>query len=288
MRRHILTIVLLLFGSAGAALSETVELPDGRSYVIDLPPRATGAPMILALHGGGGNPAQFRRSSGLSGPATRQGFAVIYPAGTTRGRLNLLTWYGAYCCGHAARSNSDDIAFLDAVVADAAARFSLDRQAVCVTGMSNGSIMAETYAAARPDRVKAAAGVAGTMDVAGVKVTGPVPLLIIHGTADTHVPYQGGIGPEGLTETDFSSVSDVAEACAAAETRTLRIKRYALFPGLEGERVLAEDRVTASGHLVLRVLTVEGGGHEWPGARRFGRQRFDANSEIVAFFSQHR
>lgn len=186
MFRLVLLLCLIL---APAAWAETVRL-DGRSYRIDLPARPEGAPVIVALHGGGGGAEQFARASGLSRPANRQGYAVIYPEGTGR----LATWNGGYCCGMAQRRGVDDAAFLDAVIADAAARFGLDAARLYLTGMSNGSIMAETYAALRPGRVRAVAGVAGTMDTGRFAPVAPVPLLHIHGTADEMVPFAGGPG----------------------------------------------------------------------------------------------
>jgi polyhydroxybutyrate depolymerase len=46
------------------------------------------------------------------------------------------------------------------------------------------------------------------------------------------------------------------------------------------------------GTVVLRLITVEGGGHHWPGDRKArldeGKTReIDANSEILRFFALH-
>ena len=106
-----LLIVLILLVSPAAAETQKVSLGD-RFYLIDLPGTLRGAPMILALHGGGGNPEQFATASGLGPVATRAGYAVIFPAGTGRRGDRLLTWNGGYCCAYAARSGVDDIAFL--------------------------------------------------------------------------------------------------------------------------------------------------------------------------------
>ncbi len=204
-------ILTALMAWPARAEMQRVDLGE-RFYLIDLPDQPQGAPLILALHGGGGTPAQFARSSGLGAGATAQGFAVVFPSGSGRGGERLLTWNGGYCCGYAARQGVDDVAFLKEVIDDAAARFGLDGGRVFLTGMSNGAILAETFAARQPDRVAAVAGVAGTMDTATTRPRGAVPLLVIHGTADAMVPYGGGRGEDSLTQTGFASVDSVVAA----------------------------------------------------------------------------
>lgn len=284
--RLILAFVLLC--APVAALAERVELA-GRSYRIDLPAQAAGAPILLALHGGGGNPDQFARASGLARAAQAAGYAVVLPAGSGRGRM--LTWNAGYCCAQAAQAGVDDLAFLDAVVADARARFGLDAERLFVTGMSNGSMMAETYAALRPGAVTAVAGVAGTPDVAHLHPAAPVPLLHIHGTADDHVPYRGGVGPSGLTDTDFAAVDAVIAAFRAPHDAALIRSQRVIDPAPDGMRVIEADWRRGN-RSVLRLLTVEGGGHDWPGGaranRRGGTRDISANAEILRFFDDWR
>jgi polyhydroxybutyrate depolymerase len=75
--------VLIAFVLAQPLAAETVRLGD-RWYDIELPPNARGAPLILALHGGGGDPDQFASASGFARAATRAGYAVAFPAGSGR------------------------------------------------------------------------------------------------------------------------------------------------------------------------------------------------------------
>ncbi|WP_434621649.1 alpha/beta hydrolase family esterase [Tabrizicola sp. M-4] len=278
-----LVLALILFALPVGA--ETIRLGD-RSYRIDLPARAAGAPVILALHGGGGSADQFARSSGLSRPANAQGYAVIYPEGTGRAG----TWNGGYCCGSAQRNRVDDMAFLDAVIADAVARFRLNPARVYLTGMSNGSIMAETYAALRPGKVRAVAGVAGTMDARRLRPKGKVPLLHIHGTADEMVPYAGGRGATSLTRTDFASVAAVEAAFLAPYPMLARTERV-IDRAADGMRVIERNYANGRGVTQVRILTVEGGGHAWPGSRRAPRQGgtrdITANAEVLRFFAEH-
>jgi polyhydroxybutyrate depolymerase len=189
MRRLALLIAVLAHASPSTA--EPVRLGD-RWYEIELPANPRGASLILALHGGGGDPDQFAGSTGLATAATRAGYAIAFPAGSGRRENRLLTWNGGYCCGLAARNGVDDTGFLKQVIADAANRFGVDGRDVYLTGMSNGAIMAETFTAQNPDLVRVVAGVSGTMDTRSTRVLGMVPALIIHGTADAMVPYREG------------------------------------------------------------------------------------------------
>ena len=268
--------------------AKTVQLGD-RYYEVFLPANPQGAPLILALHGGGGNPDQFATASGFGDAATRAGYAVILPAGSGRRGDTLLTWNGGYCCGYAARRNVDDLGFLETVIADAADRFGVDGDKVYLTGMSNGSIMAETFAAKNPDRVRAVAGVSGTMDTSKTAVAGKVPALIIHGTADEMVPYDGGKGDSSLTRTDFASVASVVDAFLSPWGDDLTTTSSTINQREDGTSVVVTEAATG-GAVVLRLMTVEGGGHHWPGGTKArlkeGKtQEIDANTEILKFFA---
>ena len=277
-----LALLVLLALPAGA---ETIRLGE-RSYRIDLPAKPQDAPLILALHGGGGSADQFARSSGLSPPANRLGYAVIYPQGMGR----VATWNGGYCCGVAQRRGVDDIAFLDAVIRDAAARFGLDPARLYLTGMSNGAILAETYAVIRPAHVRAVAGVAGTLDTARFRPAAPIPLLHIHGTRDSMVPFLGGTGDRSLTRSEFASVPSV-EVAFLRPHPPLALSERIINHAADGMRVSERNHSDSAGRVQIRLLTVEGGGHAWPGSRRAARHGgtldIDATREVLRFFAEH-
>ena len=286
MRKLALLIAVLVFPLSAAA--ETIRLGD-RWYEIALPAKAKNAPLILALHGGGGDPEQFASASGFARAANRAGFAVVFPAGSGRRGERLLTWNGGYCCGYAARLGVDDLGFLKAVISDAAERYGVDGTGVYLTGMSNGSIMAETFAAQNPGLVRAVAGVSGTMDTGQTRVLGKVPALIIHGTADANVPYEGGQGTSSLTRTEFASVASVVKAFLAPWAGVQTDPSRTIDRKDDGTSVIVTD-YRKGGRVVLRLMTVEGGGHHWPGGRKArmaeGKtQEIDANTEILRFFA---
>jgi polyhydroxybutyrate depolymerase len=287
---HAAVLMLVLLLAPMAALAQElreVRMTDGRSYLIALPPGVARAPLILALHGGGGSPAQFARSSGLTAPALAAGFAVAYPAGTSRRGGPLLVWNAFYCCGHAPGSGVDDVAFIDRVRADASAQFGLSEQ-VFVTGMSNGAMLAQTWAATRgPAQVAGVASVAGVMDLSRVRVAGPVPMLHIHGTVDDMAPYAGGQGDSALTQTHHSGAEAGVAAFRAAWER-LSERQALIDPVADGTRVVRRDWMRGT-RPAVSLLTVEGGGHVWPGGRRArgqgATQDIDAARVVVDFFS---
>lgn len=286
MRKIALLIALLLSQPLAA---KTVRLGD-RWYMIELPANPQGAPLILALHGGGGDPDQFASASGLARAATRAGYAVAFPAGSGRRDDRLLTWNGGYCCGSAARQGVDDMGFLKRVIRDAADRFGVDGSAVYLTGMSNGSILSETFAAENPGLVRAVAGVSGTMDTRRTRVEGQVPALLIHGTADSMVPYEGGQGDTSLTRTNFASVASVVDAFLAPWGGVTATSRR-IDARDDGTAVIVTDYQKGR-RTVLRLMTIEDGAHHWPGGRKArlseGKTReIDANTEILRFFALH-
>ena len=97
------------------------ELQSGgrsRSYLVHVPPQAASAtlPVVVSLHGGGGNAEQHRRSTGMDAAADRDGYIAVYPNGSGRLRERLLTWNAGHCCGYAQAEGVDDVGFIVLVV----------------------------------------------------------------------------------------------------------------------------------------------------------------------------
>jgi polyhydroxybutyrate depolymerase len=287
---RLITLFLATLFFCLPATADTVKLGN-RQYEIVLPSNPIGAPLILALHGGGGNPDQFALATGFGRAAVAKGYAVAFPAGSGRRGDKLLTWNGGYCCGYAAKARVKDEAFLSSVIKDAEDRFGVNGDRVYITGMSNGSIMSETFAARNPDLVRAVAGVAGTMDTSNITVQGKVPTLIIHGTADTMVPYEGGPGDTSLTRTDFASVASVVAAFLEPWGGNAEVGSREINRKEDGTSVIVTDH-RIGGKIVLRLMTIENGAHHWPGGRKArlkaGKtQEIDANAEILRFFAEN-
>jgi len=240
-----------------------------RTWLVHLPEAVrSGKPLalVVALHGGLGRGEGLESMSGLTAVAEREGFIVVYPNGT--GRFfsgHLLTWNAGDCCGYARSAGVDDVGFIGAMLDRLEGTWPVDPDRIYVTGMSNGGMLAHLLGSTLAGRVAAIAPVAGALPPHLPQPVRPVSVLIVHGTADQHVPYQGGMGARALDRgAPRASVADAvhywieADGCSATPlTSTEGSIRTDLWGGgREGSDVV--------------LMTVNGGGHAWPGGSRGG------------------
>jgi polyhydroxybutyrate depolymerase len=260
-----------------------------RSALVHVPARAAPgpAPLVLALHGGGGHAAHMAEDGryGLISAAEREGFVVAFPNGFSRlPRGRLATWNAGACCGAARDGGSDDVGFLRALVEHVATRHAIDRRRVVATGMSNGGMMAYRLACEAADLVAGIVPVAGTeafVHAADCRPSQPVSVLHIHARDDAHVLFDGGAGPAAWADRSqvmaFISVPETVArwrdrlACRA-ETETV-LER----PGARCLRHLG-----CRGGVELQWCVTETGGHSWPGAAAVRRRQAAASTALDA------
>src|SRR5258708_6567969 len=133
-----------------------------RSYRIHLPTgysQLTMLPLVIALHGGGGNPEQFAKDTGFDQKADAEGFIVVYPRG-----IGLLpTWNAIHCCGPAFNNKIDDVGFMRALIDELIGSQHVDPKRVYVTGHSNGGMLSYRLGAELSDKIAAISVSAGTI-----------------------------------------------------------------------------------------------------------------------------
>lgn len=239
------------------------------------------------LHGDAGNPRSLQRISEMDRVADRHGFFVVYPEGSGWLGWPPRSWNAGNCCGYARNAGVDDVAFLRALIAQLLRTHPIDPARVYAAGISNGGMMAHRLACELSDRLAAIAVVSGTLAVERCSPSRPLPLLMIHGTADRYVPYEGGRGALAKDQRTDRAVADVASWWAARngcdpaprhEERG-RIRQQAYEGCAEAADVL--------------LYTLQGGGHAWPGGLRgwrFGKTpatELPASEVIWEFFSRH-
>lgn len=265
-----------------------------RSYVVVAPAAATkpGArlPLVLVLHGGGGNAANAERMTGFTRKAHREGFVVAYPEGTGRFKDRLLTWNAGHCCGAAMASRADDVGFIGALLDRLAKDYPIDPRRVYATGMSNGGMMAHRLGRELPQRFAAVAPVVATVFGDEAKPAQPVSALMINGALDKAVPHLGG--PPGGR---FPGAWDGTPARPALEQGAF----WAAANGCEGEPersdrgALAHWRYRCPAGRAVELFLVGDIGHAWPGGVAGSRRgdapdsTLDATAVIWEFFKAH-
>jgi len=266
-----------------------------RNYLVHVPPQydpATPMPVVLAFHGGGANADNMVVFSGLNEKADQAGFIVVYPAGS--GRLQrMLTFNAGNCCGHAAASDVDDVAFTRALLDDLAEVANCDQRRVFATGMSNGAMMSYRLASELSDRIAAIAPVGGPMGTKECHPHRPVPVMHFHGDADEFAPFKGGQG-RGPSGTDFYSVQHSIDAWVAANgcdktpTTTRLVDRQD-----DGTTIRLVRHGSGKEDSEVVLVVIEGGGHTWPGKEPRMRslsvstRDISANDMMWEFFQRH-
>ena len=254
------------------------------------------APVVILLHGGGGNAENAVNMTQFDVIAERERLITVYPDGT--GQTRLLTWNSSHCCSYARENQIDDVGFVSAIIDKLAASHRADPKRIYVTGMSNGAMMTHVIGRQLSMRVAAIGPVVGALFGDEPPPAGSMPAIIFVGADDKTVPGAGGAiggnrgdGPLGQLRRPPAD-HDVAPARAAADY-------WAKADGCTHP----ETSHPAGAVLVLwasckdgaevAFYTVLDNGHAWPGGRA-GRaeanqptQAFSASEIMWAFFKRH-
>ena len=262
-----------------------------RSYRVHLPPAYDGKkplPLVLVLHGGGGEAEGMALITGFNEKADRKGFIAVYPNGTGILSGQFLTWNAGNCCGPALDLETDDVGFFRALLEKLKRDFAIDSKRIYVTGLSNGGMMSYRLACELSGEIAAIAPVAGAMNVE-CKPTRPVSVILFHGTEDGHVRYDGG---EPLVQADWHLRTDRP----VKETASLWAKFNGCSPkaqtSVKGNVIMERYRGCREGTEVV-VYTIKGEGHSWPGGRRWApwaslpTREISATDLIWEFFANH-
>ena len=268
----------LLAVSAQAREGETHQLNFAgaeRSYKLFVPDGAPKAPLplMIVMHGGLGNADETERTTGMNRVAQSNSFLVAYPNGTgMRLMPNRRTWNAGKCCGPAVEGNIDDVGFIQAMLADIARHHALDHSRIYATGISNGAMMAYRLACELPQDIAAIVPVSGTLALNSCPGASRVAVLHIHGSKDSNVPYQGGMGENAIAGVQHRSVPETLQMIANAHGCNTPPSGQALPDGSE------LTSWSCQGKAPLQLRLIPGGEHVWPGGdSRRNRKLFGGN-----------
>lgn len=270
-----------------------------RSYLLHLPPTYridTPSELVFVFHGGKGDGRQAEEFSGFSSLADEQGFIVVYPD-AVKGQWNDGRGVRRF---HSHKKKIDDVGFVLALIDTLQAEYNVNPRGIFITGASNGAMFCNRLAAEAPERFSAMAAVIGSMAKPIAKdfnPTQPIPVLIMNGTEDPLVPFQGG----GVGFLGFRGKVIGVEACVqkwVVHNQCDEPTEILELPDIDpedGTRVIKTVYTSETASAEVVYYKIVNGGHTWPGGKKYAAERIvgklckdiDATRVIWDFFRRH-
>jgi polyhydroxybutyrate depolymerase len=252
--------------ASGVSAEQLVSGQRQRSYRLFVPPGYDGRqrlPLVLDLHGSGGNAAGQARNSGLETLSASERF-IVATLEAEGGRWNV----------PAQPNRADDVLYVGDVIRHVAARVCTDEGRVYSTGFSGGGRMTSLLACQLGSRLAAVAPVSG-LRFPGPCTGRPIPVLTFHGLADPQNPYDGHAAGRGAEWEE--SVPDALASWARHDS----CKGEAILEDPPGPlSTMRYDGCTPGTE--VRMIRIDGLGHRWT------RTEVDTTAVMWQFFTSHR
>lgn len=187
-----------------------------RDYHIYVPNNSLNKPIVLLLHGNGGNFDAVIGETDVKSPqkiwlelAEQNEFIVLIPNGSL-GSEDRRGWND---CRNDAQGNpqTDDVLFISELLEKVKSEYNHNEDKVYIAGISNGGQMAIRLALEIPEKITAFASVIASMSDSSecTNSTVPISALFMNGTEDPILPYDGGqmTGNRGLVKSTEENIS---------------------------------------------------------------------------------
>jgi polyhydroxybutyrate depolymerase len=251
-----------------------------RDYILYIPASYSGStsvPLLFNFHGATMSATRQMGMCDFRPVADEAGFIVVHPQGA---RLDGATHWNVE--GLTLGSTSDDVGFTEALLDALSESYNIDSKRVYCTGYSLGGFFSFRLACQLSNRIAAIASVGASTTIETITNCSPkhpTPVMLIHGTNDGSVPYEGNAR--------FVSVDDAIQHWVNYNHCNLvpTIKEIPDINALDYSTV--EHIVYAGGDQNVNTehFKVIGGDHDWPGST--GNMDIDASEEIWKFFSRY-
>ncbi len=216
-------------------------------------------PLIFDFHGGLGNASTQIHTSNFEPLADEKDFIVVYPNGTGLFGDKFLTWNGGTCCGYAVKNNIDDVGFVRTTITDLESAYKIDSKQIYATGLSNGGIISFRLACDASDIFAAIGPVSGTLNYPRCQPRELVSIIEFHGTADQHLPYNGGVGDKSWADVSFVSVKETIDLW-------LKFDQCPTTPLTNTFADIRHDTYSnCANGTAIELYNIVDGGHAWPG-----------------------
>lgn len=287
MKKIIIHIIVLFVFCGNISCKEEIENPveeaeiipsdfSERTYNIYIPEsieQNENVPLVFVFHGANGNGAGMERGTGFNQLADAHKFIVCYPDAATE------NWEEGCMCNKPYRLGIDDIGFINYLIDKLSGLHKIDSKKIFAAGYSQGGLFAQNVACKLSNKFAAVAAVASSMSVQlyqGCDPKNKISLLMIHGTRDNTLPFNGlDAGSFSLVSTPsvFNLWGKFNECNSETNVEILPDK------GDQYISVIKRTYQNCSGNVKTILYEVEGGGHSW-----FTSPDINATTTIVDFF----
>jgi polyhydroxybutyrate depolymerase len=164
---------------------------ENRDYILYVPSSYDGlspVPLMMNFHGYGGTASEFINDADMRAVADANEFILVYPQGSC---LEGSPHWNPCLSDEDNKSSVDDLGFVEALVNEISSQYNLDIERIYAAGFSNGGMMAYGLANYKSDLVAAVSSVSGVMLTCAGAISHPIPVLHLHGTSDSVIPYEG-------------------------------------------------------------------------------------------------
>lgn len=245
-----------------------------RAYKVVIPTKIKGdplLPLVIALHGNGGNAETLIKETKWDVKATTENFILVAPEASRpipnkprNQRNNRQTWNDGSGRFHSGVQNIDDVKFIMQMLDELESRYPINKNQIFVTGFSNGASMTFRLAM-EVNRIAAIAPVAGINWMNKASVQHPISLLYIIGAQDNAKPMGGGVTKMAngriLETTVKPAIYTNIEKWATLIDCPSKPSTFTLSEGLTGLRF-----TNCANNTQIEYIIVDNLGHVWPGA----------------------
>jgi polyhydroxybutyrate depolymerase len=266
-----------------------------RYYLLHVPkniPSNRKIPLLICLHGRGGTADNMQSYFKVNSFADRDTFIVVYPEGID----NRWTDGRATVGVDDSQRRPDDVGFINKLIDTLIKNYPVDASRIYATGVSNGGVMSYRLGVNLKGKIKGIASFVANVGEDFSKhnsPTVPIDVIIVNGTADPIMPYDGGyvkvrgqlIGPVLSTE---QSAQYFAKAFSCDQKPNVS-------PTVDNDKDDGTSYYTTIYNCPsnkIKVITVVNGGHAIPGKKQYlpkmfigiASKEFDGAEEVVKFF----
>ena len=244
---------------------ELVELGE-RQYLIAKPinnfSQEKAYKLLLVFHGSGGSAESMR--SLVKFEQNDNNYIVAYP------QSKVEEWNEGCDCNKPHRLGIDDLAFVEALIADIKNKYNIIDDEVYAVGYSQGGLFTQNLMCNSSVKFKAIASIASPMSKPlslQCQIENRTNYLLVHGTKDLVLPYQGQ--PTG----NFALIGSEKAIELIAEQNGINTP----------VKLVTEGEVTkhtySNSELVNQLVSIKNGGHTWT------FKEYDTSAELLRFFN---